>query len=196
MDDNETRPLDAATEPIEPLDRHDPIAPTPVPTAAVRESAPAFLRRHAVGVGVAAALLAVILVAGGTAWGVSAAVASTHPTVSAPAHAQSAGHGTGSAAAKAAKRKKAKAHGARGTLTDVGGDTWTLHAASGKTLTVKITSTTAFGTKKASANRDSFATGDRVGVLGKRSGDTITATRIVHLPLHAHTAKPSPAPSA
>jgi hypothetical protein len=171
------------TESFEP----QPVAPA---QATDRETAPSFLRRHAIGVGVAAAVLAVVVVAGGTAWGVSAAVAAAQP---APAAASAAMHGT-AAAHKKAHGKRA-AHGVVGTLTAVNGDTWTVKAASGNTVTVTLNSETAFGTKKAPATRGSFTTGSRVGVLGTRSGDTVTATRIVHLPLHAHTATPSPAPS-
>ncbi|MEV8213919.1 DUF5666 domain-containing protein [Leifsonia sp. NPDC077715] len=184
MDNNDTEPLTAA-------DSHGAPASS-AERQPVVESAPSFLRRHAVGVGVAAAALAVIVVAGGTAWGVSAAVASTQTAAVAPA-AQSAMHKTGPHTGASGKRKAE--HGARGTLTAVNGDTWTLKTASGTTVSVKITSSTAFGTKKSPAARDSFASGDRIGVLGTRSGDSVTATRIVHIPLHAHTAPPTPAPS-
>ena len=177
MENNETQPL---------------VTPAAAPAA---ESTPSFLRRHAVAVAVIAAALAVIVVAGGTAWGVSAAVASTQTTVD-PASADTTMHSAGPHTAKAGKRKAA--HGVRGTLTAVNGDTWTLRTSAGKTVTVKLTSTTAFGTKKTPAERSSFVSGDRVGVLGERSGEAITAARVVHLVHAAHTPTPSasPAPSA
>ena len=193
MDNHDTEPFD--TEPLGTAPAAPATTAAPAATAAPA-SAPSFLRRHAIGVGTAAAVLAVIVVAGGTAWGVSAAVASTQPATVVPAAANTAAHGTASHRKKAhAKRAE---HGAVGTLTAVNGDTWTIKAASGKTLTVTLSSSTAFGTKKTPATRDSFTTGSRIGVLGKRTGDTVAATRIVHLPLRAHTAKatPSPAPSA
>ena len=72
-------------------------------------------------------------------------------------------HTTG---AKSAKHAKRKAHGAVGTIAAIAGDTWTLHAASGATVTVKLSSTTAFGTKKTPSTASSFAVGDKVGALG------------------------------
>jgi hypothetical protein len=183
MNTNDTPERD--DQPTQPLDYTPRSAPT---------DAGSPLRRHAVGIAVTAAVLAVIVVAGGTAWGVSAAVASTQTTASAsmPA-AKNAAH---SNAAKGSKKAKRKAHGVAGTITAINGDSWTLHAASGSTVTVKLSSSTAFGTKKAPSTAGSFAVGDKVGALGARSGDTVTATRIVHLPLHAHTAKPTPAPTS
>ena len=183
MNTNDTPEPDVET--THPLDH-------PTPPASAETFAP--LRRHAVGVAVAAAVLAVVVVAGGTAWGVSAAVAASQTTTSAAMPAtKNASHTTGEKSAKHAKRK---AHGAVGTIAAIAGDTWTLHAASGATVTVKLSSTTAFGTKKTPSTASSFAVGDKVGALGTRSGDTVTATRVVHLPLPGHTAKPTPAPTA
>lgn len=136
---------------------------------------PSFFRRHALGVGVAAAVLAVVVVAGGTAWGVSAAVAAGNTAVpaavSAAAHAQ---QGTA-----AGSRMHAK--GVVGSLTAISGDTWTVRSAAGATITVTVGSSTAFGTQQKPAGASSFVVGDRIAVLGARSGDTVTATRIVHL---------------
>ncbi|WP_426623436.1 hypothetical protein ACPPVW_12460 [Leifsonia sp. McL0607] len=67
---------------------------------------------------------------------------------------------------------------------------------SGATLTVTIGSSTAYGTAKRPATASSFGVGDRIGVLGARSGDTVTATRIVHLAAAKHaapTGTPTPA---
>jgi hypothetical protein len=201
-DEQPTLPLDhaaqpAAAQPTEQLPTGQPAYPAqptyaaPAPAAAPAQTSSSFLRRHAVGVGVAAAVLAVIVVAGGTAWGVSAAVASTQTAASAPMTSMNTSHDTKAAAHK----KKHKVHGAAGTIATMSGDTWTLHADSGTTVTVKLSSSTAYGTKKTPATASSFAVGDKVGALGTRSGDTVTATRIVHLPLKAHTSTPSPAPT-
>jgi hypothetical protein len=54
---------------------------------------------------------------------------------------------------------------------------------------VNIAPTTAFGTKKAPANQQSFPVGDQVVVRGKRTGTTIAATRIT-------AGHPKPAPTA
>ncbi len=73
---------------------------------------------------------------------------------------------------------------------------WTFHAAFGATVTVTLSSNTAYGTKKTPSTAGSFAVGDKVGALGTRSGDTLPGTRIVHLLLHAHTSSPTPTPTA
>lgn len=160
--------------------QHAPDAPSP---------SPSFLQRHAVGVGITAAVLAVVVVAGGTAWGVSAAVAGEQTSASTHLTAQNASHTMKKHGSTASKHK---AHGAVGSITAMSGDTWTMHAASGATVTVKLSSSTAYGTKKTPSTQSTFAVGDRIGALGTRSGDTVTATRIVHLPVRAHTATPAP----
>ena len=64
-----------------------------------------------------------------------------------------------------------------------------------------VGSSTAYGTPKKPATASSFAVGDRIGVLCTRNGDTVTATRIVHLPAAKHagtstsTGTPTPAPT-
>lgn len=147
-------------------------------------SRPSFFRRHALGVGVAAAVVAVVLVAGGTAWGVAAAVAGGN--TAAPAAMNSAMH-----AKKGAAGASAHAKGAVGTLTAISGGTWTMQTAAGATITVEIGSSTTYGTAKKPADASSFAVGDRIGALGTRSGDTVTATRIVHLGAAKHAGAPS-----
>lgn len=159
-----------------------------------------FLRRHAVGASVAGAALTLGLVAGGCTWGVSAALADTpSPTVSAtpltPTSATvSAPTPTPTPSAKPAHHhaKRHRIHGVRGTIAKIDGDTWTVHTKAGATVTVKISSSTAFGTKKAPAARSSFAVGDRIGALGKRHDKVVTAKRIVHLPVKTHTSTPTP----
>jgi phosphoribosylformylglycinamidine (FGAM) synthase-like enzyme len=150
-----------------------------------------FVRRHAVALSIAAAALAIVVVAGGTAWGVSAAVAGGDPA--APAAMNTAVHakkGTGAA-------KQKHSHGTVGTVTTMSDGTWTLQSAAGTPIIVSVGSATTFGTTKKPATESSFAVGDRVGVLGARSGDTVTATRIVHLGTakHGGTATPTPTPN-
>lgn len=176
-------------------ERHDlPTAPlpetSPPPPAAEARTGVSFLRRHAIGVAVAAAALAIVVVAGGTAWGVSAAVASNDSAASAaPAAASSAMHAKKGAAAHKHSR------GAVGTLTAIADGHWTIRSAAGATLTVTIGSSTAYGTAKKPATASSFAVGDRVGVLGTRTGDTVAATRIVHLAAAKHTATATSTPA-
>ncbi|WP_226656544.1 DUF5666 domain-containing protein [Leifsonia sp. LS1] len=198
------------TDPTQPLPsapdtRAAQPGPVTPPTAAqpgtASSTATGFVHRHAVGVAVAAGVLAVVLLAGGTAWGVSAAVAAAQPTASMSSTAldhtaASKKASSAKASSKARGSVKRKAHGVRGTIAAIDGSTWTVHTANGATVTVTIASTTAFGTAAKPAERSSFAVGDRVGVLGMRSGDTVTAKRIVMLPASAHTGTPTPAPTA
>lgn len=158
------------------------------------QTRPSFFRRHALGLGVAAAVLAVVVVAGGTAWGVSAAVAAAN--TAAPAASNPAVHGTAKHAAKGAGAARTHAKGTVGTLTAISGDTWTVRSAAGATITVTVDSSTTYGTPKSPATASSFAVGDRIAVLGARSGDSVTATRIAHLaPKHSTTSTPMPTPA-
>lgn len=148
-----------------------------------------FLRRHAVGLSIAAAALAIVVVAGGTAWGVSATVAGGDSA--APAAMNTAVH----AKKGASSAKQKHSHGTVGTVTAISGGTWTIQSAAGASVTVNVGSATAFGTTKKPATESSFAVGDRVGVLGTRSGDSVTATRIVHLGAAKRSGTPTPAPT-
>lgn len=143
----------------------------------------AFLRRHAVGLSIAAAALAVVVVAGGTAWGVSAAVGQAD--AAAPASMSTAVH-----AKKGTTGVVGRNHdrAAVGTVTAMSGGTWTIQSAAGATVSVTVDSSTAFGTAKKPADASSFAVGDRIGVVGTRVGDSVTATRIVHLARAVHGA--------
>lgn len=179
---------------------------TPAPGMAVTDgmkagesqTRPSFVRRHTLGLGVAAAVLAVVVVAGGTAWGVSAAVAAANTAV--PAASNQALRGTAKHAATGAGART-HAKGTVGTLTAISGDTWTVRSAAGATITVTVDSSTAYGTPKKPATASSFAVGDRIAVLGARSGDSVTATRIAHLAAkHSTTSTtstpvPTPAPT-
>ncbi|WP_314146722.1 DUF5666 domain-containing protein [uncultured Leifsonia sp.] len=69
----------------------------------------------------------------------------------------------------------------RGTIASLSGSTWTIDNQRGTTITVRITSSTAFGTPGSTERAADFATGDEVIVVGTRSGDSVTATRILKL---------------
>jgi len=88
----------------------------------------------------------------------------------------------------------------RGTLESTSDSTWTVKTAAGATVTVKLTSSTAYGLPKQPATKSDFATGDEVVVVGTdRSGDTITATRILTLtdiPRPPSTPGPTPGSGA
>ena len=143
----------------------------------------AFLRRHAVGLSIAAAALAVVVVAGGTAWGVSAAVGQADAV--APASMSTAVH-TKKGTTGVVGRNHDRA--AVGTVTAMSGGTWTIRSAAGATIAVTVDSGTTFGTAKKPADASSFTVGDRIGVVGTRVGDSVTATRIVHLARAVHGA--------
>ncbi|MFE4951990.1 DUF5666 domain-containing protein [Leifsonia sp. NPDC056665] len=188
----------AATAHAAPTASVPPVAPASSAGQAVTDSMksvdadrPSFFRRHAIGLSIAAAAVAIVVVAGGTAWGVSAAIAGGDST--APAAMSTAAH----AKKGAISAKQKRAHGTVGTVTAMSGGTWTIQSAAGATVTVTVDSTTAFGTAKKPDSASAFAIGDRVGVIGARSGDSVTATRIVHLGAgkHGMTASPAPTPN-
>jgi hypothetical protein len=160
--------------------------PAAEPPAASPTASASPLARHSLAIAIVAAVLAVIVIAGGTAWGVSAAVAGAQVAQTATsAHA-------GGQAMTGGKHAGRKGLGAVGTITAMTGQTWTIDAVSGSSVTVRLGSNTAYGTKKAPATESSFSIGDRVGVVGTRSGDTVTATRVAHLAAGGRTAQPSP----
>lgn len=140
-------------------------------------------------------LVAVLAVAGavggGYAWGHSASPSSGTVAQSAPATSPPS---TPKAATKGNKTaNKSKEPAAHGQLTAINGDSWTVQTAKAGVVTVTVNGSTKFGTEKKPGARTDFTVGSQVAVTGTKSGDTITATRIVLAP-----PKPSatPAPSA
>jgi hypothetical protein len=105
--------------------------------------------------------------------------------------------GTPSAAAPAAPGAGHHRHGVRGTVSAENPTSWTITTAKNKTVTVTITPTTQFGTKKAPATAATFPVGSQIMVMGQRSGDTVTATRIRAAGQHhaGGAAAPAPAPT-
>ena len=76
----------------------------------------------------------------------------------------------------------------------------TILASRGASVTVQVTSTTDFGTPTRSENASDFAVGQEVVVLGSRSGDTVTAVRVLGLsafksPGQTNPESPTPSPS-
>lgn len=76
-----------------------------------------------------------------------------------------------------------KRHGVRGRVSAENGDTWTVTTVKGRAVTVTLTPSTRFGTAAAPATEAQFTVGSPVTVIGTRSGDTLTATR-VFTPVH------------
>lgn len=91
----------------------------------------------------------------------------------------------------------------RGTIMDISGSTWTIDTQKGVTVTVEVSSSTQFGTPNQSESASDFAVGQEVIVLGSRSGDTVTAVRVLDLstfkqplPIGPNTpVTPGPSPS-
>ena len=90
----------------------------------------------------------------------------------------------------------------RGTITSISGDTWTIDTQRGASITVQTTSTTEFSTPNQTQSATDFAVGDEVIVLGTRSGDTVTAIRVLGLsslkqplPTPGTPVTPGPSPS-
>lgn len=137
-----------------------------------------FVRDH-LGAAIAATAAAVVLVGGililtfiGSGSGAPAsAAASTTTTTLAPS-------GSGSVGASGRAGGGVRRQGVRGAITAITGDTWTVMSAAGAPVTVDVTATTAFGTKKVPLTASDFSAGDRIVVVGARTGTTVTATRI------------------
>jgi hypothetical protein len=69
----------------------------------------------------------------------------------------------------------------RGTITSISGSTWTVDTQRGVSLTVQVTSSTQFGTPVQAGSASDFVVGQEVIVVGSRSGDTVTADRVLDL---------------
>lgn len=69
----------------------------------------------------------------------------------------------------------------RGTVTRISGDSWTVESRNGTRLTIETTSSTAYGVPGSSERASDFGEGDEIIVVGDRSGDTVTAARILKL---------------
>lgn len=178
------------------LPASDATSPASTPPSPMGDVAPSTPRvRRGIALGIAGGALAVVAVAGLTAWGVSAAVAAPHATtVQTVAHASPASAKTGAAAKGTGAARRA--HGVVGAITAINGDTWTIHAASGRTVTVAVNGRTTYGTKKKPATASDFTVGQRIAVLGARKGDAVTATHVIALPARSHVAQPSGSPAA
>lgn len=99
------------------------------------------------------------------------------PAVAAPDHHQ-----------KPAKRAGRAIHG---SITAINGDSWSVQAPGGTTVTVTINPKTSFGTAKKPEQASDFAVGDHIAAVGQRSGDTVTATRVVKTPVRSGPSAPS-----
>lgn len=158
-----------------------------------------FLRRRSTMIvgGVAIAAAAVgggVAVAAAFSDGTSTAGHALPADSASPSSGTSAG-GTGQSGQGGKAGKQHGAKGTRGVVLTESGATWTIRTADGKTITVKITAQTHYGTKKAPAQAGAFHTGSTVVVIGPQANGTITAKRIA-TPMHGAKPHPSPTPSA
>ncbi|HYA67792.1 MAG TPA: DUF5666 domain-containing protein, partial [Acidimicrobiales bacterium] len=72
--------------------------------------------------------------------------------------------------------------GVFGTVASVGTGTFTVTDVSGQTVTVDEQSSTIYDSGRTSASSTAVVAGARVAVQGTRSGNTVTATRVIVLP--------------
>jgi hypothetical protein len=72
--------------------------------------------------------------------------------------------------------------GVVGTVASVGSGSFTVTDPGGQTVTVDEQSSTTYYRGRATASARAVVAGDRVGVQGSRSGNTVDATRVVVLP--------------
>ncbi len=88
----------------------------------------------------------------------------------------------------------------RGTITSISRSTWRVDTQRGVSITVQLTSSTQFGTPAQAGSASDFTVGQDVIILGSRSGDTVSAERVLGLsnlkqPLPGTPVTPGPSPS-
>ena len=138
---------------------------------------------------------------GGSSNSASAAIAGSSNSPAANATTAPATNGTGGTPGKGAKagHNGAQARGVRGVITAENGSSWTIRSTAGPNVTVTISTTTKFGTKKVPATKAQFLANSAVVVVGKRTGDTVTARRVIMPPAaggKGTKATPSAAPTS
>lgn len=202
-------------QPTQPMPPAQPVPPVPP----VHEP---FYKRHGLAFAISTLVLGIVVLVGIVGVGTVVAVNVVTHSVSAFDHAAPGGRavpgqgrnrGQGGQSGQSGQSGSGSGQGGsqsgnggtqrelvRGTLESTSDSTWTVKTAAGATVTVKLTSSTAYGLPKQPATKSDFATGDEVVVVGTdRSGDTITATRILTLtdiPRPPSTPGPTPGSGA
>lgn len=142
----------------------------------------------------AAAIVVVLIVSGGTAWVVGTVIADTasshRAVVAPPGHLGKHQMGGGNAA------KLHERSVLRGTIVSMASSSWTIHTAAGRTVSVSITSATAFGTKKHPQTEAQFAVGDRVLALMERNRPSGGWTAVRIAAPAAASGSPTPVPTS
>jgi hypothetical protein len=76
----------------------------------------------------------------------------------------------------------AGANGASGTVNAVSGSSFTMTTTAGDKLKVDEQSSTTYRSRTGSASASAVSAGERVIVIGSKTGSTITATQVIVLP--------------
>ena len=206
MDEDRTQPL---PPPPAPPQQQGP--PVPPGRAGWGTDEP-FYRRHGLAFAITSGVLALLLLIGiiglGT-FAVSSVVARAAHSMSQNRQEQPGqgngkgyGHGNGNGDGSVPGGPGTGSGGtkqgtalARGTVESISASSWTISTPNGTTVTVAITSRTVFGAPATGGSASDFRRGDEVIVLGKRSGNTITAARIVSVGALRSPASPTPTPT-
>ena len=165
-----------------------------------------FYRRHGLAFAISTLVLAVIVLFGGVGIG-TFAVANVighsgilpHVMQRGPERFQKLPNGQGGPQGQAPGQApfQLKRGVLRGTISSISGSTWTVESQRGVTVTVKVSSSTVFGTPAQTQRASDFAVGDPIIVIGAANGTTVTATRVVKtngLSKAPSSPTPSPAP--
>jgi hypothetical protein len=180
-------------QPTQPLLPTQPSQPSqPQPTAP--PVAEPFYKRHGLAFAISTLVLGIVVLVGIAGVGTVVAVNVVSHSVSAlnhaapgdrtvPGHGRDDGRrGQGGPGGTQGGTGGTQRELVRGTLESASGADWSVQTTAGATVTVTVTSSTAFGLPNQPATKSDFATGDEVVVVGTdRSGDTVTATRILKL---------------
>ncbi|QNE47635.1 hypothetical protein F1C58_12475 [Glaciihabitans sp. INWT7] len=172
----DTQPFTSAQpypEATQPLGVTEPRSPGDDPGVSGM-TARSFLGRHPLALGITAAALAVVVVAGLTAWGVGRAVAASYQTVGSAVVAPTASHRP-----VAGARKVAGHTIIRGEIAGIAGSSWTITTRAGATQHVTVGSATHYGTPKVPATASDFVVGTAVVVVEKSSDGSKSAVRVV-----------------
>lgn len=172
------------------MDENQPTQPLPPAPPAAEP----FYKRHGLAFAISTLVLGIVVLVGIVGAGTVVAVNVVTHSVSALNHAapgdraapgqgrNDGGRGQGGTGGTQGGTGGTQRELVRGTLESTSGDDWSVKTTAGATVTVKVTSSTAYGLPNQAASKSDFATGDEVVVVGTdRSGDTITATRILKL---------------
>lgn len=176
------------TEPEPVLPPSPPAEDVPAPDEG---RPPSWLVRHRTLL-ISAALIALAFGAG---FGVAAATTSDRATAAAPPPRSTSSTAPSTHSTDGAKHPSAGDRAIRATIVSVSPTSWTLTTKSGKTLQVRITASTEFGTASAPATAAQFAPGTAIIATGATANGTLTAIRITNADAPKASRTPSAAPS-